>query len=186
MTNAEFTKKYFPIAEQVTRGTGIFPATLLAAAIVESGSGTSAISKKTNNFFGIKTGGQWSGPSYNRSTKEFLKVTPKTNNNNFRVYSSPAAGFKGYVNFLQRNQRYKDALKAQTYQEQIIKIANAGYAEESNYSSVLIPIAQNVSKYIPELMKLLKNNKNMIAAFLGITAATILYFSTTQTTKANG
>lgn len=179
MTNQEFTKKYYPLVKRITAGTGIFPETVLAAAIVESGSGTSNLSKNFNNFFGIKTGGQWTGPSYNRETKSILTRTPKTNTNNFRIYGSPADSFKNYVYFLQRNQRYKKALKATTYQEQIVLIANAGYAEESNYAQVLNNIAKGVKEFIP----LVKNNSGTFAAVLGTAAALILYFTTSQSNE---
>ena len=47
---------------------------------------------------------------------------------NFIKYSTPEEGFKGYVDFLLRNKRYKEALQAATPEEQIALIANAGFA----------------------------------------------------------
>jgi len=171
MTNKDFTNKFYPLVKKITADTGIFPETVLAAAIVESGSGTSNLSKNYNNYFGIKTGGQWTGPSYNRATKSILNKTPKSNTNNFRIYNSPADSFKNYVYFLTKNPRYAKALKAKTYQEQIIKIANAGYAEESNYADVLNNIAKTVKEFIP----IVKNNGTTFSAVIGIAIALLLY-----------
>lgn len=167
MTRADFTKKYYSLAKTVTAGTGIFPETLLAMAIVESRSGDSLLSKKYNNFFGIKSAGSWKGASVNLDTKEYFTNTPSTIKQAFRVYPSAKAGFKDYVKFLQQNQRYKQALKAPNYQEQIIKIAGAGYATAPDYAQIITSVADKVKELIPGITKLIKGNQNK-AIFIGL------------------
>lgn len=169
MTRQEFTQKYYTLAKQVTRGTGVFPETLLAMAIVESRTGDSLLSKKYNNFFGIKSAGKWNGASVNLTTKEYYSKTPTEIKQNFRVYPNVYSGFKDFVNFLKYNSRYAAALKADTYQEQIILIANAGYATAPDYADVINSVANKVKELIPIVAKVINGNRNKLLLIAGAT-----------------
>jgi flagellum-specific peptidoglycan hydrolase FlgJ len=162
MTREDFTKKFYKLAKSVTDGSGVFPETLLAMAIVESRTGDSLLSKKYNNYFGIKAAGKWTGASVNLKTQEFYNNTPTTIKDAFRVYPSIKTGFKDYVNFLKINPRYKKALKAPTYQEQIIEIARAGYATAPNYADVITSVANKVREFIPIVNQVIKGNQNLV------------------------
>lgn len=168
MTREEFTKKYYTTAKSAAGNSGVFPETILAAAIVESNTGKSMLSSKYNNFFGIKAGSNWKGRSVNVKTKEYYNNTPTTITDTFRVYSSPAASFKDYVNFLSKNQRYNKALKAKNFQEQILLIASAGYATAPNYAEVLTQIAEAVKKYIPTINALIKSDNIKLIGLAGL------------------
>lgn len=176
MTREDFTKKYYLLAKGVTAGSGIFPETLLAMAIVESRTGDSLLSKKYNNYFGIKAAGKWKGASVNLNTQEYYSATPVTIKDAFRVYPTVKAGFKDYVNFLTVNQRYKKALKAPTYQEQIIEIARAGYATAPNYADIITSVANKVKEFIPLVNQVVKGNQNKLI-FLGLGLLTITYIA---------
>ena len=70
LTRAQWSEKYAPLAVKVSAGTGIFPQTILAFAIVESQGkingvwypGQNAAARQANNYFGIKKFPQWFGP----------------------------------------------------------------------------------------------------------------------------
>jgi flagellum-specific peptidoglycan hydrolase FlgJ len=168
LTRKEWTLKYAPVAFEVTQGTGIFPETLLAMAIVESQGvingvyypGAGLVARKANNFFGIKKGVNWKGKTINLPTPgDADKISV------FRVYNSFEDSAKDYVNFLQKNPRYTKAgvFKAPTYQEQIINIARAGYAESSTYANVITSVANTVKKNIANLIiEPLKNNSKIL------------------------
>lgn len=181
MTRQEFTEKYYKLADAVTKNSGVYPQTLLAMAIVESRTGDSLLAYKYNNFFGIKSAGKWKGASVNLKTQEFYSNTPTTITDGFRVYNSVKDGFKDYVNFLKVNPRYKKALKANSYQEQIIEIARAGYATAPNYADIITNVADRVASFIPLVDKVIKGNQNKFI-FLGLTLLSFTYLAT----KKNG
>jgi flagellum-specific peptidoglycan hydrolase FlgJ len=182
MTREDFTTKFYQLAKGVTDGTGVFPETLLAMAIVESRTGDSLLSKKYNNYFGIKSAGKWKGASVNLKTQEFYSATPTTITDAFRAYPSVKAGFKDYVNFLKVNSRYAKALKAPTYQEQIIEIARAGYATAPNYADIITSVADKVKDLIPLAAKVIKGNQNKLI-FLGLGLLTFTYLALNKNGK---
>jgi mannosyl-glycoprotein endo-beta-N-acetylglucosaminidase/stage II sporulation protein P len=129
-----FVEEYGALAKQVTAGTGIFPETLLAMAIIESSGrvgnsylpGKSVLTIKANNFFGIKADGTWKGKILEIRTKEYTKERGFYYEvAKFRKYDTAADGFKDYVNFLQKNKRYLKAgvFTAPDYVTQISRIA---------------------------------------------------------------
>lgn len=154
MSREEFVKKYYRDAVEATKGTGVFPETLLAQAIVESQGknaagnyepGLSLNARKANNYFGIKCYPKWKG-------RTIILPTPNDAKKNscFVVYDSVLDSFRGYVRFLQVNPRYNKALTAPNYQEQIIRLATAGYAEadRERYINTLTNVATNLRKWI--------------------------------------
>ena len=76
LTRRDWTQKNYPLIANITRGTGIFPETLLAIAIVESQGrvnntwypGAGLVAKRANNFFAIKEGVNWKGETIDLPT----------------------------------------------------------------------------------------------------------------------
>lgn len=179
----KFVENYASVARSVTTGTGIFPETLLAMAIIESSGrvggiyvpGASVLSQRANNFFGIKAGGNWRGDVLEIKTKEFDKERGYYYESaKFRKYPSAQDGFKDYVSFLQKNQRYAKAgvFTAPDYVTQITRIAKAGYATAPNYADVVSAVANQVKTYLPAL----KDLGNALAIIAG---ALVTIISTT-------
>ena len=75
-TRTEFIDQFGPYIKKVVRGSGILPGTLITQAILESSGkvngkwlvGGSGLSRKANNFFGIKAGSSWKGAVYEVKT----------------------------------------------------------------------------------------------------------------------
>lgn len=158
MTQAEFIKKYYPIAAKARKGTRIFTSTILTQAAVESGYGTSELSKKANNFFGIKHFGKY----------------PKKYGD-YRAYDSPAECFRNYVKFLYENSRYQDAINAKNASKQLELIAQAGYAEAKNYNSVLQNVLENISPLVLKAYEAMKKNQKNILIGTAILTGALLY-----------
>jgi flagellum-specific peptidoglycan hydrolase FlgJ len=165
LTRKEWIDKNAAFAIEAVKGSGIFPETLLAMAIVESQGkvggnwypGAGLVAKKANNFFGIKKGVGWKGPT-------ILLPTPGDADkiSEFRVYSDFEASAKDFVNFLKVNPRYKRAgvFNAKDYVEQIISIARAGYAESPSYTAVVTAVAKRVKAQIANFIEpIVKNRK---------------------------
>lgn len=145
MTNKQFAQKYGAMAQQVTKGTGIFPETLLTQAILESGNGQTELAKKYNNFFGVKAFESWKGKRVTLLTPEVVKGVKGMYLKEFRVYDSPIDSFRDYVKVITKVKNYKDALTKKTYQEQLTSIAGSGYATATKYKESLLAVAKNVS-----------------------------------------
>jgi flagellum-specific peptidoglycan hydrolase FlgJ len=159
LTRQDFVTKYAAAARAAAGASGIFPETILAAAILESSGkkdgvwyvGGSQLSREANNYFGIKATSSWKGKTYTINTREFIKGQYITIPAKFRAYDTVQDSFADYVSFLQRNSRYKKAgvFTAATASEQVNRIAAAGYATDPNYSKLLNSIITSIRKFIP-------------------------------------
>lgn len=134
MTNQEFIKQIAGYVQKYAPQYGIkCCSAIIAQAILESGWGKSKLAAQYHNYFGLKCGTKWTGPSVNMTTQEEYKAgTLTTIKDNFRVYDSMEAGVKGYFEFIQLD-RYKN-LKGITDPETYLQtIKNDGYATSSTY-----------------------------------------------------
>lgn len=134
----EFVKTIAPliVAEGKKRGYKVF-STVIAQAVIESNYGQSKLSAGYNNFFGLKCGSSWKGPSVNMKTKEEYKVgTLTTIKDNFRAYSSVEEGVKGYYDFIS-TKRYANLKNAETPLQYAQYLKMDGYATSSSYVNTL-------------------------------------------------
>lgn len=106
---------------------------IIAQAILESGWGKSSLAAVYHNYFGLKCGSKWTGPSVNLLTKEEYQPGQLTEiRDNFRVYPSMEEGVKGYFEFIQMP-RYRN-LKGITDPMLYLQTIKAdGYATSSTY-----------------------------------------------------
>jgi flagellum-specific peptidoglycan hydrolase FlgJ len=177
LNRKDWIRKYYPIAAKVTAGTGIFPETMLAMAVVESqGKGTDGnwypglglVARTANNYFGIKASSGWKGATIDLPTPgDADKIST------FRKYNNVGESIADFINFLKVNPRYTKAgvFSAANYPEQIIAIARAGYAENPNYSSLITSVANKVKEYTADLRDTIERNSGtllpiLIAGFL--------------------
>lgn len=122
---------------------------IIAQAILESGWGKSKLATDYHNYFGMKCGTKWTGPSVNMTTQEEYEVgTLTTIKDNFRVYDSMEDGIKGYFEFIQlpRYENLKGITDPKTYLE---TIKADGYATSSTYVDSLMEIIKlyNLTSY---------------------------------------
>jgi flagellum-specific peptidoglycan hydrolase FlgJ len=177
LNRKDWIRKYYPIAAKVTAGTGIFPETMLAMAVVESQGkgadgnyypGLGLVARTANNYFGIKASSGWKGATIDLPTPGDADKISK-----FRKYNNVGESIADFINFLKVNPRYKKAgvFSADSYPEQIIAIARAGYAENPNYSSLITSVANKVKEYTADLRDTIERNSGtllpiLIAGFL--------------------
>jgi N-acetylmuramoyl-L-alanine amidase len=168
LNRENWVKKYWLDAVAATSGTGIFPETMLAMAVVESQGkaedgnyypGLGLTARKANNYFGIKASSSWKGLTISLPTPgDADKISV------FRVYPSLKDSIKDFVKFLQENPRYTKAgvFKAPDYVSQIMAIAKAGYSESSTYASVVTSIANKVKNYVKDIIVPIAQNGKYI------------------------
>lgn len=134
MTKTDFIKKIAKYVQKYAPEYGIKVCSpIIAQACLESAYGTSKLSSKYFNFFGLKCGTKWTGKSVNMTTQEeYTSGTLTTIKDNFRVYGSMEEGVKGYFEFIQLT-RYQN-LKGITDPEKYLDTIKAdGYATDSSY-----------------------------------------------------
>lgn len=162
MTRPQFILRFYGDAKRATRGTRLFPETLIVQAILESlkNARLSDLARLYNNFHGIKANPAWMGPVVSMTTSEVINGkrirvtgTNKLYRNRqaaildraqpmslFRAFATPADGFRGWVEFLQRNPRYSNVFTAGNPVMQFISLQRAGFATDPNYSRLLASI----------------------------------------------
>lgn len=152
-----FIKRYNDFVNVLVKGTGIFPETIFAQAIIESQKNDempgTELAKNYNNLFGIKNSLSWDGKVVDMATKEIYNGKETKITDTFRVYDTPEDSFEDYVNFLQTNERYKNAgvFNSKSVQEQASALQKAGYATNPDYAKLITSVASSISKYITPL-----------------------------------
>lgn len=126
---------------------GIFPSVMMAQAILESGSdGSSQLALESKNLFGMK--GHYNGQSQEWSTLEddggqqYYEIQ-----DDFRHYDSYHDSIMDYLAKLGTEERYKQVPLAQTPQEQVQLIREAGYATDDAYTAKLIDLMETYNLY---------------------------------------
>ena len=134
-----FLDKLWPAAEEAAAKLQLAPEALLAQAALETGWGRHVrrhhSGDSSHNLFGIKADSRWQGEKVRVSTLEYRDGVPLKTRANFRAYSSFEDSFRDYVDFVQRNPRYRDALdKTQDAKAYFGALQQAGYATDPAYA----------------------------------------------------
>ena len=135
-----FVRTLWPHASEAAARLGLPPEALLAQAALETGWGRHVIRRadggSSHNLFGIKADGRWQGERASTQTLEYVDGVAVRVRDHFRAYASHADSFNDYVDFLQRNPRYRDALQrtgdAAAY---FSALQAAGYATDPAYAT---------------------------------------------------
>jgi hypothetical protein len=137
-------------AERVAARLGVPSNAVMAQWAMESGWGTSQLSKSANNFGGIK---EWKGgPSVNMPTKEEVKGKKVSTTANFKKFTDINQYADEYGNFLS-GKRY-DKVRGQADPSSFINaLANSGYATTNprEYSNSIIGTMKSVDRLLPEI-----------------------------------
>lgn len=121
---------------------GIPASIILAQGILESGAGTSGLTRSSNNHFGMKAGKNWTGRVY-------LAWDDESSKSRFRCYNSAADSFKDHARLLTNTPRYKDLFEISVYDYRgwAHGLKKAGYATAPNYAQALIGIIDSYRLY---------------------------------------
>jgi flagellum-specific peptidoglycan hydrolase FlgJ len=158
--NASYTEvvriyidNYSEIAKEEMVQYGIPASVTLAQGILESGAGRSALSKKSNNHFGIKCHKGWTGQRVFHDDDELQEC--------FRKYKDPKYSFRDHSLFLTQRSRYEGlfAYKKNDYKSWAKGLRKAGYATDPKYPQKLINIIETYQLYSYDVEVLGKKNK---------------------------
>lgn len=114
---------------------------ILAQAIFESSSGTSALAKKSNNHFGIKCHVGWIGDT--------IVKHDDTLNECFRSYLNIEDSYTDHSLFLRNRPRYAELFKLSVndYKNWCLGLKAAGYATAPHYATQLIKLIEDMKLY---------------------------------------
>lgn len=154
MASSQDCKKFIaeiaPIIQSEAKKRGyLICSTVIAQACIESAYNTSSLGYKYHNYFGMKCGSAWNGPSVNMRTKEEYTVgSLVTIRDNFRVFSDMPSGVSGYYDFIS-SKRYSNLKTATTPQMYAERLKADGYATSSTYVNTLMNTIRkwNLDKY---------------------------------------
>ena len=126
----------------------------LAQGVLESGSGRSELSRKSNNHFGIKCHKGWKGKK--------VRYDDDKKRECFRKYQHPEESFEDHSAFLTTRSRYASLfeLKPDNYKGWAKGLKKAGYATDRKYPSKLIKIIEDYHLYEYDALVLNKNKKS--------------------------
>lgn len=127
-----FYEKYAQAAIDQQIKYGIPASITLQQMALESGYGTSDLAANYNNYFGVKAGSSWKGPT-------IMKVDDHNYPEAFRVYGSVEESVENHSKVLMAS-RYRNCFKYSStdYQNWAVQIRAAGYASDKTYAQKLI------------------------------------------------
>lgn len=146
-----FARSLWPDAERAAGRLGVSPVALIAQAALETDWGRSmpriAGGASSNNLFGIKGSGGWSGPSARSGTHEYVNGTDTATQARFRAYSSCGQCFQDYTALLSGDPRYAGALSTGNDVSAFASaLQRAGYATDPDYARKLTAVADTLSR----------------------------------------
>lgn len=140
MTPEEFIRAVAPAAQESAKKTKIPASFTVAEAALESGWGSSLLSKSGFNLFGVKADKSWKGETLTMNTREYLRgkwvMVPAL----WRRYSDWLGSIEDHAAFLMNNQRYKLAFTKTNGEDFAYLVAKAGYATDPKYATKIVSI----------------------------------------------
>ena len=137
----EFLSRIIPLAKADMKKTKILASLTIAQAILESGWGTSALARKSNNLFGIKGNGK------NYKTFEYINGKRVDIVDSFKVYPDWETSVADHSGLFLRLSRYQNLIGERDYKKACRKVYEDGYATAPNYTEALIKIIEQYKLY---------------------------------------
>ena len=145
-----YINKYKDIAVAEMIRTGIPASIKLAQGLLESNCGCSELAKKSNNHFGIKCGGDWTGKSFHKEDDDYKDG--ELMKSCFREFKTPEESFIAHSDFLtdpKKSTRYGFLfqLKSTDYEAWARGLSKSGYATDPRYADKLIKLIEDNRLY---------------------------------------
>lgn len=139
---ANFVQQHQEAAQAAEAASGIPASFMLAQAAHETGWGRKEIKNadgsSAHNLFGIKAGANWTGPTTDVSTTEYIGGVARKVVQKFRAYGSYAESFADYAKLMANNPRYQKVVAAGSNAHAFAHgLQKAGYATDPAYADKL-------------------------------------------------
>lgn len=144
MNRHQFIQEIVPVAKEMQQKHGIMPSIILAQAILESDWGTSELSEKYNNLFGIKSFSTVDN-AVKLETKEYKDGEWISIKAKFKVYDSWEDCIRDHTQLFVQGvdwdpYLYQGVLLADDYVTAAKSLQVAGYATDPNYADKLVSL----------------------------------------------
>lgn len=139
---ANFVQQHQDAAQAAEAASGIPASFMIAQAAHETGWGRKEIrnsdGSSAHNLFGIKAGANWSGPTTDVTTTEYIGGVARKVVQKFRAYGSYAESFADYAKLMANNPRYQKVVAAGSNAQAFAQgLQKAGYATDPAYADKL-------------------------------------------------
>ena len=145
MTDTEFLAKIRVDVIEDMKKSGVLASLTAAQAFCESAHGSSGLTVRANNLFGIK--GTYLGQYVTMKTKEFVNGRYIAVDAKFRKYPDWKSSIDDHSRLFTNNQRYKNLIGEKNYKEACKKVQVDGYATSPVYADTLIKIIEKYKLY---------------------------------------
>lgn len=149
----EFVSHLLPAAEKAARVLGLNPLMMIAQAALETGWGKHLVKagrEVSNNLFNIKADAGWQGEALAKTTLEYKDGLAVKESAQFRSYSSFDESMQDFVEFVQTNPRYQNALAVASQPKAFIEeLHKAGYATDPDYAAKVIGVFDQLQQPVP-------------------------------------
>ena len=146
MTSQQFFERIRDDVILNMKESGILASLTAAQAYIESGAGSSGLTQKANNLFGMK--GSYNGQSVYMNTKEYVNGKYITVKAQFRKYPDWAASIKDHSDLFLRLARYANLRGEKNYKKACVLVQQDGYATSPTYSQTLIKTIEQYDLFI--------------------------------------
>lgn len=145
-----FIKQIAPAAQSMQKQHNVLASITIAQAALESDWGTSKLSAKYNNLFGVKSTD--TNNSAVLSTKEYVNDQWIVIHGRFAVYDDWAASIQSHTMLMVNgttddSSKYATVIQATNYKEAANALQSDGYATDPDYASKLIALIQQYKLY---------------------------------------
>ena len=135
----DFVQTLWPYAQQAADKIGVSPEVILSQAALETGWGKFVLKSKSGetsfNLFNIKADKSWDGERVSKVALEHRDGKAYNEASQFRAYDSYQDSFNDYVEFLQTQPRYRNALQHTNDAEAFVEhLHKAGFATDPQYA----------------------------------------------------
>lgn len=137
----QYIEKYRALAIEQMQRYHIPASITLAQGLFESGAGQGELALRSNNHFGIKCGGDWTGPTVRHDDDARQEC--------FRAYDNPRDSYEDHSKFLRGRSRYAFLfrLNIHDYKGWAHGLKKAGYATNPKYAYRLINLIEQYKLY---------------------------------------
>ena len=143
----DYFATYAPLAVAEMQTSRIPASITLAQGLLESGAGESELARRSNNHFGIKCPGGWTGRTHHAKDDDYRGG--RLVESCFRAYDHPADSYADHSAFLTGSPRYASlfTLEPHDYRGWARGLKKAGYATSKTYAHRLIELIERYELY---------------------------------------
>lgn len=140
--NGEFINKVLSGAIESYKNYKVLPSITIAQGILESGWGSSGLTVKANNLFGIKAFSDWHGATIEMNTTEYDNAgNAYTVMAAFRAYNDWNGSIEDHSKILQQS-NFRGVIQASNYIQAAQALHDGGYATDPQYPSLIIGLIE--------------------------------------------